>query len=156
MKRLMVLMMSVMAFPAFAQGLRGDLFPSDGACYLRFYDKAHLAAHPDQRVVQIAVGPDAQQTTVEALALRVQLLTRDSDDFFSAVAYCAEGNAGLRCMIEGDGGGFAMVPVEGRLQLTLDPGGISIEGATGFLELSGTKGDDRVFRLPQVPADSCP
>ena len=139
-----------------AQGLRGDLFPSDAACYLRYYDDAHMAAHPQQQVVQMAIGPDAAQTTVAALALRLQLVARGSADFYTGVAYCTENGAALECGVEGDGGSFVLDRAGARLQLTVGRGGVYVEGASGVLEISGTTGDDRVFLLPAVPADSCP
>ncbi|MCU0801581.1 MAG: hypothetical protein MUD11_07370 [Rhodobacteraceae bacterium] len=148
-----------MALPvaAMAQDPRRDMFPSDGACYLRFYRADHLARHPDQRVKQFAIGPDAGQTTVASLALRLQVQTRDSSDFYTGLAYCHGTGAGLSCQVEGDGGGFTLQPRDdGAVQLALTSAGLVLEGASGFLDLSGTKGDDRIFRLPPVPADSCP
>jgi hypothetical protein len=156
MRGLIFLLPLVLPLPALAQGLRGDLFPSDGACYLRFYGAAHMASHPDQRVTEIAIGPDAAQTTVAQLALRVQVQTRDSDDFYTGTAYCSAAGNALACSVEGDGGGFSLEPRDGAVQLTLTSAGMVLEGGSGFLDLSGVKGDDRVFRLPPVPAVSCP
>jgi hypothetical protein len=139
-----------------AQGLRGEIFPSDGACFLRYYDDSHMAAHPQQRVVEIAVGPDAAQTTVASLALRLMVRTRDSGDFFTAVAYCTDGGDRLNCSIEGDGGGFTLQQNDRALQLHVKLSGMTLQSYTGFVQISGSKGDDRTFRLPPVPADSCP
>ncbi len=156
MRMVCILAACAMPLVVAAQGLRGDLFPSDGACYLRYYNDAHMAAHPQQRVVQIAIGPDAAQTTVQALALRVQVIVRGRDDIYAGLAYCTDAGTALECGIEGDGGSFKLQNVGGRLQLVVGRGGIYLEGATTVLEISGSTGDDRVFRLPAVPADSCP
>jgi hypothetical protein len=156
MRGMLAGMFMVLGLPALAQGLRGDLFPTDAACYLRYYDDAHLAAHPQQRVRQIAIGPDPAQTTVAGLALRLHVQLREDAEFYTATAYCTEGPAGLDCGIEGDGGGFALDRSGRGLQLTVKRAGMILEGSTRFQEISGTQGDDRVFRLPTVPADSCP
>jgi hypothetical protein len=156
MRGLLLLVPLVFALPALAQGLRGDLFPSDGACYLRFYGDAHMASHPDQRVTEIAIGPDAAQTTVAALAVRLQVQTRDSDDFYTGIAYCTDAGSRLECGIEGDSGGFTLQLRADALQLNVGDGGIFLEGPSDVLAISGTTGDDRTFRLPPVPADSCP
>ncbi len=148
----------LLATPALAKGPMDQIFPSDGSCYLRQYDRAHMSSHQDQLVTSIAVGPYApawgtQDTTVVTIMVSV----RGTDEFFVANAYCDAGGADVFCQMEADAGAFTLAPdAGGKIKLKLTRDGIAFEGRSGFVALSGTRGDDKVFLLPRVPADSCP
>jgi hypothetical protein len=143
--------------PALGQTPREALFPSDVACYLRYYNKEHMAKHPNQRVQEIQVGPDYDQWGDDVLALRIRVSLVNNFDNYFAVAYCDPAGAGLACAMEGDAGSFQLTTArDGAIKIDLGPDGMSFEGESGFMTIEGSKGDDRSFVMPPVPADSCP
>lgn len=146
-----------LATPALAQSPREVLFPSDASCYLRYYNKDHLAKHPSQRVQQIQVGPDQTQWNSEMLVLKIGLDLVNSPEHLLGIAFCEPAGAGLVCGMEGDAGAFQLTPArDGAIRIDIGPDGISFEGDTDFVTLDGNSGDDRSFVMPPVPADSCP
>lgn len=133
------------------------VFPSDAACYLRYYNKAHMAQHPNQRVQEIMVGPDQTQWGSDPLAIKISVSLVNVSDYYRGIAYCTDAGAGLACQMEGDAGAFQLtVARDGAIKIDLGPEGISFEGESGFMTLDGSRGDDRSFVMPPVPADSCP
>jgi hypothetical protein len=161
-----VLIAALLAGPAGAEGrvgalsggLSGALFPSDASCYLRQYSAAHLAAHPDQRVTQIALGPWGPAWGKDRdLVLTVAVYLTGDAERYSGAAWCRDAGPYLHCRMEGDAGSFALEAAAGRaLRMTLTGDGIGFEGPRDFVELSARTGDDRVFLIPPVPADACP
>ncbi|MBP9184499.1 MAG: hypothetical protein KBF78_15290 [Fuscovulum sp.] len=161
-----VLIAALLAGPAGAEGrvgalsggLSGALFPSDASCYLRQYSAAHLAAHPDQRVTQIALGPWGPAWGKDRdLVLTVAVYLTGDAERYSGAAWCRDAGPYLHCRMEGDAGSFALEAATGRaLRMTLTGDGIGFEGPRDFVELSARTGDDRVFLIPPVPADACP
>lgn len=127
-----------------------------GACFRRDYDAAHLTRHPDQRVTTIAVSRDTTAPETRLLVLAVRVSLRDSGEIFAGTAYCEPRGAGLSCGMEGDAGGFTLTPAKGgAVLLTVGPDGMGFEGAMRFAFVSGTSGDDRVFRLPAALPARC-
>lgn len=154
--RRLALLAALAASPALAQSPREAMFPSDGTCYLRHYDKGHMAAHPAQRVREIAIGPLSGSFGGDELILAVNVTLRDSPEIFTGAAYCENSADTLGCHLEGDAGWFTLHPRPGgKILLEVSRDGIGFEGSD-FIELSGNSGDDREFLLPPVPADSCP
>lgn len=120
---------------------------ADVPCWARDYDAAHLAAHPDQRVVSITLGPSTVSGTVDGETVhRLVVRLRGPDTVATATAYCS-GTGAMDCGIEGDGGVFTLTPDGASVLLRVGEYGLWLEGAAGAVELSGTSGDDRVFRL---------
>ena len=135
--------------PALAQSVLDQVFGADGPCFSRSYDAAHLAAHPDQRVTQLLVRADTEDMThsgTKDLLLLVDVTVRDGATPYSGVAYCDRVGDGLACLMEGDAGGFSLVPQGKRLLLAVGANGLSFE-ADDFLTLEPDKGDDRTFLL---------
>lgn len=154
MRRLLPLIL--LASPAFAESPRQAMFPTDGSCYLRHYDKAHLAKHPDQLVKDIAVGPEPSSMKAGQLILRVAVSLRGNPEPFLGYAYCDNTGSTLSCGLEGDAGWFQMKPTAKGALLMVGRDGIGFEGGSGFVELGGGRSDDESFAMPKVPADSCP
>lgn len=152
----LVLPLLLLALPAQAQSPRDALFPSDGACYLRHYDRAHLTAHPNQLVEEIAIGPEPGSMEADVLVLRLALYLRGRDEQFRAAAYCENDGAGLGCHLEGDAGWFVLEPGPKGMRLRVGRDGLWFEGASGQVTLGGGQSDDAVLALKPVPADSCP
>lgn len=151
----LVALIALLASPALAQSPQEALFPFDGHCYLRYYKAAHLAQHPAQQVQEIALGPYPGFAMGADPRIKVAITLR-SGNRYDATAYCENDGAVLSCQLEGDGGWFHLHPrPKGALMFEVGRRGIALEGAD-FLEISGTRGDDREFLMPHVPADSCP
>lgn len=157
MTRLLPILL-ISAAPALASGSMDQIFPSDGSCYLRHYDRAHMATHPDQLVTDIAIGPYAPEWgRQDYVAVTVVVSVIGTDEFLASYAVCRENRGSLTCLMEGDAGGFSLkAETSGKVRLEVSRQGMNFEGRSGFISLSGTQGDDRVFLLPPVPADSCP
>lgn len=154
--RRLALALSLLATPALGQSPRDTMFPSDASCYLRHYDKAHLASHPQQQVREIAIGPQTGSFESDVLSLTVTLSLRGVPEIYSGTAYCENTGGGLSCQMEGDAGWFTLTPRrKGAVLMAVGKGGLVFEGRN-FIYISGTMGDDRDFLLPPVPADSCP
>lgn len=156
---IIALLVALPARPVTAQNLRDTHFASDGSCYLRHYSAAHLATHPDQRVQDIAIGPETDDPADHALilTLRVRLRGDAGGQGYSATAYCEPVGVGMHCGLEGDAGSFTLAAAQGgALLLKVGGHGMSFEGDAGFLTLQSDRGDDRAFLLPPVPADACP
>lgn len=147
----------IFASPASAQSPRDAMFPSDTSCYLRQYSRDHLAKHPNQLVTGISIGPDQDQWESDILLLNLSVTLRGRDESFAGVAYCENTGGVLSCGLEGDAGWFMLKPrPKGAVLLSVGKDGISFEGNSSFVSLEGTRGDDREFLLPPVPADACP
>lgn len=138
-----------------AQGLVDSHFQPGTDCYRRWYDAAHLAAHPDQRVTEIAVGPWENRFDNGQMILIVEVHLRGDRQTYSGAAYCETGKA-LACRMEGDAGGLTIEADGLSILLRVAEGGMHFEGPSDFVEISGTTGDDRLFRLDPVGPGLCP
>jgi hypothetical protein len=154
-----VLVAATSPLPALAD-LASDYFGNptlpSGGCYIRQYDAAHLARHPEQTVTQIALYPSAlsYDPGFELLELFVRVTGTNLE--YHATAYCDRSADRWDCGLEGDAGSFILTGEKpGLLRLTLNRDGISFEGAQDFLTLHGDRGDDRVFLIPNVDGDLC-
>lgn len=154
--RRLALALTLAATPALADSPRAQMFPSDASCYLRQYDDAHLASHPDQMVTMIALGPDQGNWEADVLVLKIAVQLRDSSELFQSYAYCDTEGALLACQLEGDGGGFHLKPHARGPFMMVGEEALGFEGADGFVTFGGGFTDDDAFILPLVPADSCP
>lgn len=154
--RRFALALTLLATPALAESPRQAMFPSDGSCFLRHYDRAHLAKHPAQKVQEIALGPMSGNFESDVLILTVVVDLIGVDERYTGTAYCDNTGGSLSCQMEGDAGWFTLTPrKKGAVLLTVGKGGLVFEGSN-FIYISGTMADDREFLLPPVPADSCP
>lgn len=154
----------MLAAPAGAQSvldthLRG---PGASGCYLRDYTPAHLAAHPDQRVVRIALGrsdwapPGGWGDPAPEAVVKVAVTLRDGTRA-EALAACIPAGPQAICAMEGDEGAFGIEPRPGGAVL-LRPLHTGMVFAVGerLVLLQPDRGDDRAFLVPAVPADACP
>lgn len=147
-------LLALAALPVLAQSPRDEMFPGLSVCYAREYDRAHLAAHPDQRVTSVALTPDQAAPTDALFPLWVVVTHRDQPGKLEALAYCENIEDTLYCGMEGDAGAFSIAPArEGAVLLSVARGGMGFEGETGFVRLEADRGDDRTFLL--YPARDC-
>lgn len=141
--------------PLLAQTGAVAMFPPEAACFQRSYDAAHLASHPQQQVVAIALTPAEGQTVSTSLVVDITVTLRDRARYIGS-AYCEPEALGLSCGMEGDAGAFELgLRDGGALLLTVSALGMSFENDDGFLTLSGTAGDDRAFLMQPVAAADC-
>src|SRR5262245_42418138 len=74
-------------------------------CFVRMYDKAHLAKHPDQLVtaVKLHIRKWKEEKYFE-FALKVKV--RGRNETLHTGGLCHKGKSGLSCSVECDGGGI--------------------------------------------------
>lgn len=124
------------------------------ACYLRRYDAAHLARHPDQLVTEIGVGLLPGESGPMAV-VNLRLATRPGERA-TAIAYCDDSGDSLACGMEGDAGAFRLERAkDGALRLAVEPRGMTFESATSEITLHADRGDDRVFLIPPASPEAC-
>jgi hypothetical protein len=132
-------------------------------CFVRVYDKAHLAKQPDQLVTSVKLhifkpDPGAGPPDARYHWFTLKAKVRGRDKTLHTSGLCTEEAFGLSCRVECDGGGVnvaprgdhAMMYLEGIRMFTCD----QEETPDGGEELSGGK-DDRVFRLNRVNERAC-
>ncbi|MCB1500681.1 MAG: hypothetical protein KDK07_12985 [Bauldia sp.] len=159
MRAIATLAFALAATPAFAAGSlydshfaeRGGAWP----CYARTYDKAHLSAHPDQKVRQFFATANAAEGRDGdgAFYLAFGFVLRDSDERFSSEARCTPRGDGAACQTEGDGGSFTLAPRPDGVLLEVDDF-LAVEGPETFSP-DLAESDDRAFRLYPSEAGAC-
>jgi hypothetical protein len=82
-------------------------------CFVRVYDKAHLAKHPDQIVTAVKLHitkppPDLAGNGFYLFRLKVKV--RGKDKTLHTGGGCTEGASGLGCSVDCDGGGIHVTP----------------------------------------------
>ncbi len=146
----------ILPLPLFAQTAATAMFPPEASCFQRHYDAAHLAKHPKQNVMDIALTPAEGQKVSTSLVVDISVKLRGQSESYIGSACCEPDAVGLSCGMEGDAGAFSLALRDGgALFLKVDPGGMSFEGAQDFLTVSGTSGDDREFLMLPVAAGDC-
>ncbi len=154
--RKLVVMLVCFPLSSLAQTGATAMFPPEASCFQRHYDAAHLAKHPQQLVIDIALTPAEGQEVSSSLVVDISVKLRGVSDSYIGSAYCEPDALGLSCGMEGDAGAFSLALREdGALLLKVDPRGMSFEGAQDFLTLSGTDGDDRAFLMHPIAAADC-
>lgn len=160
MKKIVVAALAVVvcAVPAQAASILDRYLGAPGDCYYRYYDAAHLKAHPKQRVQAFFITyDDSYQDSQSELTLYFQFTMRNGVAF-SGVGIC-NGNT---CGVEGDGGQFTLSPYRDGLLLKVDPkrGMFGEVGSARDGQINGSDysddlndSDDREFLLyPARPA----
>ncbi len=149
----------------------GDLYmryfggvASGKACYARYYDNAHLKAHPKQTVRRIEVDFDAnsqegvkENTQADFLA-GIGFMLKRSREWYGQSLFCKTVGDHFECFLEADGGRIRLVPRGEALRLEVvgGPGSdIHAEGKKDFGEFGEYGGDDRVFLLPRADRKLC-
>jgi len=148
-------------------------------CFVRTYDKAHLAEHPDQLVTAVRLriyhppsNEDATRMNMKATWADLEVKVRGRDVALTTTATCRKSEPpnphlmkhlpppdALWCGVECDGGGIGVAPRGDHAMMYLGNGiRVSVKGLScGEPEeetLSGNK-DDHVFRLNRVNEREC-
>jgi hypothetical protein len=139
------------------------------ACFVREYDRGHLARHAAQKVTAMKLLVTAEQIPEDeninhAFSLRVKLRNRPEN--FSSGGGCghakvSEGENGeehLDCNIDCDGGGVDVELSADAKSTIVRVGSVRIwnykkPDEDGFYLEGGA--DDRVFRLDRAPLEMC-
>lgn len=129
------------AAPVFAAYL------SDGACYQRFYEPAHLRSHPRQTVTKFHVKADGSDGASKGRRFTVHFgYWVKNRGAYGALAECESQGSGALCQVEADGGSFRISPNGDGLKITLGDR-LEVEGDSDFSP-DLAKGDNRVMLLP--------
>ena len=160
MRPLIPLALIFAAIPAFAEArnVYDTHFSGkqNSACFIRSYDNAHLAKHPDQLVTSITVSISPLSPGGTTPILNVFTSFRGDSYYYHGAAFCRYAGDALACVLEGDQGTFSLSGRKGRkILLQVGRDGLEFEGANGTHSISGTTGDDRSFLIPSVPSPQC-
>lgn len=123
------------------------LFKGEPRCYTRTYSPDHLQRHPVQQVTFMALVPEPGVEEPGALGVSVRVMVRGDAETYERLAFCEDQGSALECRMEGDAGSFRVARRGDGVLLTVGADGIGFEGARGFIEFSGIRGDDRAFAL---------
>ena len=140
------------------------------ACFVRSYDKAHLAKHPRQKVTDMKLLVGAERLPEDAevsYSFRVNVKLRTHKGELESFSSCGHVEASenpkegmsIHCGGECGGGGLNISPATGdkAVMLNLDDIGVwpvSKPEEASDLRLSAGR-DDKVFRLDRVSNDIC-
>ncbi|PPD41363.1 MAG: hypothetical protein CTY15_13785 [Methylocystis sp.] len=165
-----MLLLTLAAAPASAEPFE-DVFGKT-ACYLRAYDAAHLAAHPNQQTTRLALSfgktnQDGAPATAKNFSLYVSARRKGSSEQYEGLAFCKAAGDGFDCQREGDMGSFRLTAAPGG-RLKMDAPRTTFEGQTDFFTVENGrftiegekktrtgKADDSVFLLDPAPAGNC-
>jgi hypothetical protein len=151
------------------------------ACFGRVYDKAHLAAHPQQKVTSIHVfrsledrkeaenwTPARRQERIDwlknehpSVGVDAYVTFRDRKGYFYNSLSCSDSSDdGVMCGIDCDGGSFVLKPGNAGSIMLQNNGFVLIGGCGEDIDSADqvhfTPGkDDKVFRLDKKPIDAC-
>lgn len=127
------------------------------ACFVRHYDRAHLAAHPEQHVtdmVALAYRQDGPGTPESVFNMTLRFRNIPGDQQFPGVCQPATGSQRLACGVECDGGSFA-VSGSGETSILVDISG-GIGSCDGEMPAGAGFGrDDKIFRLDRTDIAAC-
>lgn len=129
-------------------------------CYIRDYDNAHLARHPNQLVTNVRLLiKDARGDSNNPYHFFLQVRMRGSSKALITAGFCEWKGPGLHCMVECDGGGINVSPRSAYVMMYLDRIRMATcESDKGNIEdgkeISGGI-DDREFRVHRVDDSMC-
>jgi len=146
-----------LALPLSAQAQTA--LPAAGGCWLRDYDAAHLARHPQQHVAGLRIwfydavrgDPESRTAAVEARLAGGRVLTSHH------ACRGQPGATGIQCHTDCDGGWFTPQPrADGRLDIITDRVWIGDpeDGCGGAIDLAEV-GRRTVYRLSAAPDTAC-
>jgi hypothetical protein len=156
MKKSLVMLPVALASMAIIVAIPAAKTESMLGCYVRIYDRTHLAEHPDQivRAVRLSITK-ADHYYDYNFSLQMQL--RGRDKILEAAGGCHSEGTGIKCLVECDGGSVYVVPHAGHAMMFLDRirmAECSKNFAEGGEDVTGGK-DDREFRLDRTDDVVC-
>lgn len=134
---------------------------SNAGCFVRTYDRAHLAKHPDQMVKGVKLHLKTNNRRSYDYDFSLQFKVRGKNETLRTAGFCNHDPStinGLKCLVECDGGGVNVVHRANDLMMYLDRIRVTTSCGNDVIEggedLSGGK-DDREFRLDRVNESMC-
>jgi hypothetical protein len=145
-------------------------------CFVRSYDKDHLARHPDQTVTSVKFKIYPSPSDADGTWFAIWLQRRGEFKGLHNQGYCKQENSETKCYVECDGGGVRFIPRSNSrilmrlgIQPPYGPNGESIKqderirmsacGAEDTDDGSGTDvaggKDDHEFLLSRVKDSQC-
>ena len=134
-------------------------------CYARYYDDAHLKAHPKQTVRRIEIDFDASwredeggKNTGADFQAGIGFMLKRSPEWYGQEIYCKTVDGRFECYLDADGGRIRLTPRGDALTLEVVGGkgsDIHVEGAKDFGAFGALGSDDRVFILPRAERKLC-
>jgi hypothetical protein len=130
-------------------------------CFIRNYDKSHLARHPNQLVTNVKLAiRNSNGESGYRYEFALQVRKRGKKDSLKTAGFCREeGASRLRCSVECDGGGIGVsVRRDSALmylnRIRMASCGKDINDIDASEDLSGGI-DDREFRIDRVDISMC-
>ena len=154
MRKLLRALLILGAFGAVADAGMAD---SVRGCFVRVYDRAHLARHPDQVVTAVKLLVKQAERGLSVRLFPESIKVRGRNEVLKTAGLCQTGGPRVHCFVECDGGGIDVNPRPGFVMMYLERirmaecGKDNVEGGE---EISGGK-DDREFRLDRVDEVMC-
>ena len=133
-------------------------------CYARYYNDAHLKAHPTQMVRRIEIDFDANlrddkgKNTGSDFQAGIGFVLKHSHEWYGQEIHCKTVNDYFECDLEADGGNIRLIPRGDALRLEVLGGegsDIHVEGLKDFGTFGRVGSDDRVFILPRADRKLC-
>jgi hypothetical protein len=141
--------------------------PGQQVCYVRAYDKAHLAQHPRQRVTRMAfllraagyefdkAAPPARLEERVYYQFALSLKRRGERQTLTTAGGCS-GGKGISCAVDCDGGGVTLEQNGASLLVRIMEHGIKMEGdCDGKAVWVKPGADDKVFRIEKAAPEAC-
>eukprot|EP01035_Chromulina_nebulosa_P005576 gene5576-biopygen4714 len=137
--------------------------PASNLCMVRHYDKAHLAAHPNQNVTDMLTFIGKRQGEQDGYVyfdVDVQVKFRDSQKSWSFSGECGReaGKAGqIGCGIDCDGGGYDVsFKDDSSVELSI-PSSVRLDAEQDgtAIETAGFKSGDTAFVLHRTALKDC-
>lgn len=146
--------------------IAAPLDAQDRGCFQRSYDKAHLAAHPDQHIASLLLwiqeNPIDPKDRYDWGALDATLSGQGASggragEVMDQLMLCYADDPHPRCAVECDGGGFDIVRSDAT-GITIETAYMligSAEGCGGALDLAEVPGQAVRYRLNRVADELC-
>lgn len=143
--------------------------PGARVCFARTYDAKHLREHPQQRVTGVTFAirttgfddkgewvlkPGVPHKYTRAL-FAIRFARRDTKKPQTTSGECQQGEKGIGCFVECDGGGFALEKSGEGLLLRLAEDGIRIDDCDEKDVRLKPGADDKAFRVEKVAEAQC-
>jgi hypothetical protein len=137
--------------------------PASNICMVRHYDKAHLAAHPDQNVTDMLVYIGKRRGEQDGYVnydVNVQVKFRDSKKAWTFSGGCGREtgkSTSIGCGIDCDGGGYDVSLKDDKSVELSIPFSVRLDGEEEEQKIAtvGFKSDDKTFVLHQTTLENC-
>lgn len=127
-------------------------------CYARYYDGAHLKAHPKQKVRRIEVDFDqgwredkGGKNSAADFHAGIGFMLKRSGEWYGQELYRKTADDHFECYLDADGGAIRLIPRGNALRLEVVSGG----GGTDQIAVEGARISVRLARPATTTGCSC-